>query len=115
MKELNKKIVDALAERDFLVCSNDTQSGEYVAELKTYSPKEFEDVIIVLWCDGTSAGFVRAFREYANGFDADEYAAQCISNRRSNGWPYSVRAEIDDAEAIQQMLDDMADALEKIA
>ena len=115
MKELNEKIIDALEAHNFGVCSNDAQAGAYVAELETSSPKEFEDVTITIWHDGTIPGFVMAFREYANDFNADEYAAECISNRRKNGWPYSVRAEIDDAEAIKKMLDDVADALEKIA
>ena len=114
MKNLSKKIVEALDGNGFYVCSNEDQNGEYVAEIETYSP-EGEDVIVVIWHDGTIAGFVRAFREYANGFDADEHAAQWIEHRGENGCPSSIRALIEDADAIQKMLDDMADALEKVA
>ena len=110
---MNKKIIDALDAHDFCVCSNEIQGGEYVAELETYSPAG-EDVIVVIWHDGTIAGFARAFREYANSFDADEHAESWIEHRGENGCPSSIRALIEDAEVLQQMLDDMADALEKI-
>ena len=111
---LDKKIIDALEAHDFNVCSNNAQGGEYVAELETYSP-EGEDVIVVIWHDGTIPGFVRAFREYANDFDADEHAEGWIAHRGENGCPSSIRALIEDADAIQRMLNDMADALEKVA
>ena len=114
MKKLNEKIIDALEAHDFAVCSNEEQGEEYAAELETYSPAG-EDVIVVIWHDGTIAGFKRAFREYANGFDADEHAESWIEHRGENGCPSSIRALIEDADAIQQMLNDMADALEKIA
>ena len=57
---------------------------------------------------------VRAVRQYARDFDADEHEEMWISMIHSvAGVPQSVRELIDDADNIQTMLDDLADALEK--
>lgn len=59
--------------------------------------------------------FLESVREYANDFDADEHAEMWIEARgRVNGVSDSIRTLIDDAEAIQKMLDELADALEGV-
>lgn len=113
MKKLSKKIVSALENNDFSVCSIGEHDGETWAEIETYSPAG-EDVIVVIWYDGTKRGFVRAFREYADGFDVDEHAEMWIDSRGKGGCPSTLRELIEDAEAIRDMLDNMATVLEAV-
>lgn len=56
--------------------------------------------------------FQRAVAEYAAGFDVDEHIEMWIEAKRSgtNGVP-SARELVHDAEAIDKMLDELADAL----
>lgn len=49
--------------------------------------------------------------EYAADFDADEHAEMWVEFRGKNGVPNSIRALIDDADAIQEMLDELAEAV----
>jgi len=53
----------------------------------------------------------REVRRYAADFDADEHAAMWVESRGKRGVPDSIRTLIDDADAIQEMLDELADAL----
>lgn len=56
--------------------------------------------------------FAKEVDKYANGFDADEHAEMWIECRKTvNGVPQSVRTLIDDADAIQEMLNKLARAL----
>lgn len=58
---------------------------------------------------------VREIREYADNFDADEHAEMWVRMMHTiSGVPQSIRALFDDADAIQDMLNELADALEKI-
>ena len=53
----------------------------------------------------------RDIAEYAAEFDADEHAEMWVDKRGQNGVPNSIRALIDDADAIQEMLDELAEAV----
>lgn len=58
---------------------------------------------------------VRQIRQYADGFDPDEHATMWIEARgHVSGIPTSVRDLIEDAEEIEKMLTDLADALERV-
>ena len=111
MKKLHDSILDVLEENDFSVCSIDEQSGEWVAELEWYSPAG-EDVIATIWFDGSDADFIRSFRDYAEDFDAEEHAAMWINSRGENGVPDSIRDLLDDADAIDAKLCEVARYLE---
>lgn len=50
-------------------------------------------------------------REYAEDFDPDEHAEMWIEGRGTRGTPRSIRTLIDDADAIADMLDKLAEAL----
>lgn len=52
--------------------------------------------------------------EYAENFDADEHAEMWISCRGTGGVPYSIRDLIDDADAIQNMLDNLAEKVKAL-
>lgn len=60
-----------------------------------------------------TANFIKEVEEYANGFDADEHAEMWIESRGKGGCPSSIRELINDADAIQEMLDELAEALRK--
>lgn len=58
--------------------------------------------------------FAASISEYAENFDADEHATMWIENRHSvKGVPQSVRALIDDADAIQEMLTELSEQINK--
>lgn len=105
--ELSKKITDILDNQDFYIISVEQQNGEYIAELKTYSP-EGEEVIIDIWFNGTNKDFIDKFDEYADDFDPDEHAERWIEHRGEGGCPSSIRALIDDADAIKRILTETA-------
>lgn len=112
MKKLHDSILDILEENDFSVCSIDEQNGETVAELEWYSPLG-EDVIVTIWYDGSDADFIRKFQDYAEDFDAEEHAAMWVNSRGGgNGVPNSIRDLLDDADAIDAKLCEVARYLE---
>lgn len=107
MKELKQKYIDILEENDWSVSSY-TDDGR--VELQKYSPAG-EDFSIIVEVED----FTESVRKYANDFDADEHAEMWIEARGEvNGVPESIRELIEDAEAIQEMLDGLADALEAV-
>lgn len=107
MKELKQKYIDILEENDWSVSSY-TDDGR--VELQKYSPAG-EDFSIIVEVED----FTESVREYANDFDANEHAEMWIEARgKVNGVPESIRELIEDAEAIQEMLDGLADAFEAV-
>lgn len=110
---LNSKLVDFLNEHAFyLVSESRDDRGEYCTELEAYSPAG-EDLIITIWHGGGANSFIYCFRKYANDFDPDEHAEMWVEHRGENGVPFGIRDLIDDADAIQTMYLDLADALEE--
>ena len=108
MRELEQKYIDILEENDWSISSY-TDDGR--VELEKYSPAG-EDFLICVEIEN----FPESVRMYANDFDADEHAEMWIEARgRVKGIPESIRELIDDAEGIQKMLNELADALEEKA
>lgn len=106
MKELEQKYIDILKENDWIVSSY-TNDGK--VELEKYSPAG-EDFLMCVEVEN----FPESVREYANDFDADEHATMWIEARgKVSGVPDSIRELIKDAEAIQKMLNKLADTLVK--
>lgn len=105
MKELEQKYIDILEENDWYVCACDDR----IVELEKYSPAG-EDFLMCVEVEN----FPESVREYANDFDVDEHAAMWIEARgKVKGVPDSIRELIDDAEAIKEMICELADALEE--
>lgn len=104
MKKLKKKYIAVLEKMDWSVSSY-TDDGR--AEIETYSPAG-EDFLMCVEVEN----FPRAVAEYAAGFDVGEHIEMWIDAKRSgtNGVP-SARELVHDAEAIDKMLDELADAL----
>lgn len=106
MKELEQKYIDILEENGWSVFSY-TDDGR--VELQKYSPAG-EDFSIIVEVED----FPNAMRDCAMDFDVDEHAEMWIEARgKVNGVPDSIRELIDDAEEIQEMLNELADALVK--
>lgn len=117
MMELSKKIEEVLEKFDFSLCGEITErygeKGKYDIELETYSP-EGEDVIVSLIYDGTEEGFIAAFVEYANDFDAEEHAEMWIESRGKNGVPESIKDLLEDAEWQKNTFLEVVEALNSI-
>lgn len=113
MFDINEKTIAILEENDITVSERYEQNGKYYRELEFYSDAG-EDVVNTIWYDGTNDGFIEAFRQLADNFDADEHAEMWIDGRGTKGIPDSVRVLIDDAENIKDILLDVAEKLEGI-
>ena len=108
---LSERIIEILENNDMYAYERSEQRGEFVREIEFYSP-EGEDVIETIFYDGTDEGFIKAFRNNAKNFDADEHAEMWIEGRGKRGVPESVRDLITDAEWIKDTLLSVADELE---
>lgn len=112
-KRLPKKVMDVLEKCEWRLNGIEKQNGEYWAEIENWSPAG-EDLVETIWFDGTNKGFCRAVAEYAADFDPDEHAELYVNMRGERGVPNSIRALINDADAIADMLDTLADELGKL-
>lgn len=92
------------------ICGVEIQNGEYYAELE-FGSDAGEDFVFDVWFDGTWNDFVTKFRQYAADFDPDEHAAMWVDSRGKNGVPDSIRALINDADSIQEYLEQFSDGL----
>ena len=94
------------------VCENlDWTVREYKEdiELAKYSPAG-EDFFFSVSKDN----FLTDVINYAEYFDADEHAEMWVENMHTvNGVPQSIRTLIDDADAIKEMLLELAEKLSK--
>lgn len=102
--KLPEHIEDAIEEQGWSIYYTD---DGYV-ELENHSPLG-EDLIATIDVDG----FERELREYCVRFDADEHAAMWITCRGENMVPDSVIELAQDALDIQEMLDELLDAVVK--
>jgi hypothetical protein len=78
-------------------------------ELEAWSPAG-KDLCVTL----TSDDPVREMREYADNFDADEHVEMWVESRGRRGVPSSVRALVEDAEEIREMLNALAEGFELV-
>ena len=113
MKRLKKQIIDILGKNDYRFLSVEKHGEDYIAELETWSPAG-EDVVIDIWFDGTNKGFIDSFRQYSLEFDPDEHAEMWVEFRGKRGVPHGIRDLIDDADAIQESLMAVSNALDMI-
>lgn len=117
MMKLSKRIEEVLEKFDFSLCGGISEryneKGKYDVDLETYSP-EGEDVVISLIYDGTEEGFIAAFVDYANWFDAEEHAEMWIEGRGKNGVPESIKDLLEDAEWQKNTFLEVAEALNNL-
>lgn len=112
-KRLPKKVMDVLEACGWKLNSIEKQNGEYYAEIENWSPAG-EDLAETIWYNGTGKGFVEAVQKWASDYDADEHAEMWVESRGKRGVPNSIRALVNDADAIGEMFDDLAEALSRV-
>ncbi len=103
MERITDKKREICENRDWQV--TECEGGE--VELISFSPAG-ENLVFYVESDET---FVDGVKRLAAEFDADEHAAMWVESRGKNGVPSSIRELIDDADAIDKMLQDLAAAL----
>ena len=112
-KRLPKKVMDVLEACGWRLNSIEKQNGEYCAEIENWSPAG-EDLPETIWYNGTGKGFVEAVQEWASDYDADDHAEMLVEFRGQRGVPNSIRDLINDADAIGEMFDDLAENLSRV-
>lgn len=107
MKELEQKYLDVLEELDWQVSSY-TDDGR--VELEKYSPAG-EDFIMCVEAENFPSAVIECYED----FDADEHIAMWIEAGRNGtrGVP-SARVLVHDAEDIEKMLQELAEALAEV-
>lgn len=78
--------------------------------LENWSPAG-EDIILEL----PGEDIIREMREYAANFDVDEHVESLVEMRGKRGVPSSVRVLVEDAEEIQEMLDLLSEAFDRVS
>ena len=78
-------------------------------EFEKYSPAGEDFSFSIAGSEETDV--VKQVRECAYEFDPDEHAEMWAESRGKRGVPDSIRTLIDDADAIKEMLFELADAL----
>lgn len=106
MPKLMDALTDAAELLDWSVHINDD-----CIEFEKYSPAG-EDFILTI-TGNDEARVAEKVRECAYDFDPDEHAEMWVESRGKRGVPDSIRTLIDDADAIKEMLFELADALRK--
>ena len=101
--KIHPKYIDVLESLDWRICD---YTGDGRIEIENYSPAG-ENLIVCVEVEN----FPESVYEYARDFDADEHAEMWVRHRGERGCPSSVRELIDDADAIKEMLEELADKL----
>lgn len=104
--KIHPKYIDVLESLDWRVCGY-TNNGR--VGIENYSPAG-EDLIVCVKVEN----FPESVYEYARDFDADEHAKMLVGYRCEGDCPSSVRKLIDDANAIKEMLEELANRLMEV-
>ena len=91
----------------------ESQNDRTYAELGKHSPAG-EDFSMVIDFDKEDQAdtFISDLREYFENFDVDEHVEMWLPSRGKGGCPSSVRELVEDAEAIEKMVEGLLDALD---
>lgn len=82
------------------------------AELEKYSPAG-EDFFMDIYfnINNPVGSFIENLKEYTNEFNIDDHVENWIPSRGKEGCPGSIKALVEDAEAIQKMLENLLELL----
>ena len=108
--KLHPFLCDTITKQGFSIIDEYAENQKYYVEMELCSDLG-EAFLITIEYDGTDGGFIHAFLDYYDDFDADDHAAALIPMRGTNGVPSSIRAILYDAESIQNKLLDLAVAM----
>ena len=104
--KIHPKYEDVLESYDWRVCD---YTGDGRVEIENYSPAG-EDLVVCVEIEN----FPESVDEYARNFDPDEHATMWVEHRGEGGCPSSIREIIDDADAIKEMLSELAEKLAEV-
>lgn len=110
--ELTERELEVLEEHDWRLIDVATDEHHAYVEIENWSPAG-EDLCEMIFIDEWDT-FATATRKWAESFDKDEHVELYVNMRGKRGVPSSIRELIDDAEAIQAMFNDLADAIEAL-
>lgn len=92
-----------------------SQNNRTYVELENYSPAgEDFSVTVDFDIENQAATFIDDLRSYYENFDPDEHAEMWIPSRGKGGCPSSIRRLIEDADAIDEMIMKLLDALDSV-
>lgn len=106
MSSLMNALVEAAEQIDWSVHIEDD-----CIEFEKYSPAGEDFFLTITGNDEDEV--VEKVREYAYDYDPDEHAEMWVESRGKRGVPDSIRTLIDDADAIKEMLFELAEELRK--
>lgn len=109
MSEKLERYIEACNDLDWTVNIGNNKPGEWYAELGWRSPAG-EDFWTTAYFEDAK-DFPKGVRECAEEFDPDHNVELWADHRGEGGCPDTIRELMDDAEAIQQSLKDLADTL----
>lgn len=109
---ISNYVIDAFEEQGWRVVSTGGHDEESYIEIENWSPLG-EDLCETIWLYKNES-LATAIRRYADDFDPEDHAALLIQSRGKHGIPRGIQAILDDANCIQKMLDDLAEAIEKL-
>ena len=112
MFELTDREQEILEEQGWRLLDIETEGNKAYVEIENWSPAG-EDLPETIFIDENDT-FASAARKWADSFDKDEHVELWVESRGKRGVPSTIRELVDDAEEIQQMFNDLADALEGI-
>ena len=110
-KELENFLVKA-KELEWSYILYKEEDGRTYVEMEKYSPLGEDFGMIVDFTEENPVDtFMSDLGEYYLNFDPEDHAAMWIENRGKNGTPNSIRALIDDAYAIKDMIQELYEDL----
>lgn len=107
--KINEKVLEVIENAEIKVCGTSNQgNGYFVTELEFYSNLG-EDVIVTICHNNTTDDFVSNLESYYNDFDPEEHAVMWYKVKdKVTGVPQSLRALLEDAEGIEETLEELA-------
>lgn len=112
MFELTEREQEILEDQGWRLLEVGEQDGCPYVEIENWSPAG-EDLPETIWIEEGDT-FASAARKWADSFDKDDHVELWVESRGERGVPSSIRELVDDADEIQQMFNELADALEGI-
>ena len=108
--ELTDAERDAIEKLDWDIVEINRQMGSWYVEIENFSPAG-EDLCETIWIEDGET-LAQAALRWADSFDVDEHVELWLGSRGENGVPATARELVEDAEAIQEMFDNLAKAIE---
>lgn len=112
-----KLMLDKAEELDWscTVYIEPTQKNRTYVEMSKFSP-EGEDFGMIIDFDRTRQckSFIEDMKDWLENYDVDEHAEMWIDSRGRGGCPGNLKELIEDAEAIEEMVKELLEALQQI-